>query len=237
MKRFAAAFLTVSYAVLYDPSSFAVTSMQRLRGTIEQVSPTQMTLRTTDGKTLTLDLGAQTKYAGLTKSSLDEVQPGDFIGTATKGPPSFMVALEVVVFPESMRGAGEGQYPWDSITDTTQGGAARTGSTMTNGNVDTSHTLTDPTDVKSTMTNGTISHGEVSAGGRTITVSYTDPKTHQTGHAKILLPPTAPVVLVHPADQAVAAVGAKVFVVASGEGQHLTALRVLAGVNGVTPPM
>ena len=231
----AAAILTA--AVLYGAQASAVTPPQRLRGTIEQVSPTQMTLQTTDGKTVTLDLTSQTKYAGLAKSSLDEVQPGDFIGTATKGPPSFMVALEVVVFPESMRGTGEGQYAWDSIPDTTASGAARTGSTMTNGNVDTSHPLSDPTDTKSTMTNGTISQGEVSAGGRTITVSYTDPATHQTGHAKILLPPTAPVVLVHPADQAVAKAGAKAFVIAAGEGTHLTALRVLAGENGVTPPM
>ncbi len=235
MKR--AAFLTLASALIYGQQSLAVTPLHRVRGTIEQVSATQMTLHTREGQTVTLDLTGDTKYAGLTKSSLDEVQPGDFIGTATKGPPNFMVALEVVVFPESMRGTGEGQYAWDSIPDTTQGNApTNTTSTMTNGNVDASHTVADPT-TSSTMTNGRVSQGEVSAGGRTITVSYTDPQTKRTGTSKVLLPPTAPVVLVQPADQAVAKVGAKVFIVASGEGSHMTALRVLAGENGITPPM
>ena len=236
--RHLAALLTISSALVCGSTSLAVTPLERLRGTITEVSPHQMTLTTTDGKAITLGLTDQTKYAGLAKSSLDEVQPGDFIGTATKGPPNFMVALEIVIFPESMRGTGEGQYPWDSIPDTTQGTASTTtSSTMTNGTVDTSHPLTGPTDVNSTMTNGTVSRGEVSGGGRTITVSYTDPKTKQTGHAKVLLPPTAPVVLVHPADQAIVTQGTKAFVIAAGEGAHLTALRVLAGENGITPPM
>ncbi len=232
----AAAILTLTSALLAGQQSLAAAPLQRLRGTITQVDTHQMTLSTRQGQTVTLDLTNDTKFAGLAKSSLDEVQPGDFIGTATKGPPDFMVALEVVVFPETMRGTGEGQYPWDTITDTTQSSAPATASTMTNGTVATSHTLADPT-THSTMTNGSVSRGEVSAGGRTITVTFTDPKTGRKGSSKVLLPPTAPVVLVHPADRSVAEVGAKAFVIASGEGNHLTALRVLAGENGVTPPM
>jgi hypothetical protein len=234
----AAAILTLTAALLYGQRSFAQ-SVQRIRGTIEQISGDQMTVKTREGQTLTLALSGETKYAGLKKSSLDEVQPGDFIGTATKGPKNFMVALEVVVFPETMRGTGEGQYGWDTIPDTTQGqGATATDSTMTNGNVDTSHTMSDPTSTThSTMTNGAVSAGEVSAGGRTITVSYTDPKTHQTGKSKILLPPTAPVVLVQPGDKATAVVGAHAFIIASGEPGHLVALRLLVGENGVVPPM
>ena len=236
MKR-AAAVLTLATTLLYGQQGLAQ-SVQRIRGTIEQVSGDQMTVKTREGQTLTLALSGETKYAGLKKSSLDEVQPGDFIGTATKGPKNFMVALEVVVFPESMRGTGEGQYGWDTIPDTTQGqSATATNSTMTNGNVDTSHTVSDPTSVHSTMTNGNVSGGEVSGGGRTITVSYTDPKTHQTGKSKIMLPPTAPVVLVQPADKAVATAGAHAFIIASGSAGHLTAMRLLVGENGVVPPM
>jgi hypothetical protein len=236
MKRAAPALAIAT--LLFAQAGHAVTSPQRLRGTIEQVSASQMTLQTRDGKTVTLSISPDTKFAGLTRSSLDEVQPGDFIGTATKGPPNFMVALEVVVFPESMRGTGEGQYGWDSIPDTTQGGgASATSSTMTNGNIDTAKPVGGPASVNSTMTNGTVAGGGASGGARTITVSYTDPKTHQKGTSKILLPPTAPVVLVQPADASVAKEGAKAFVIAIGEPGHLTALRVLAGENGVTPPM
>ena len=237
MKR-AAAVLTIAATLLYGQQGLAQT-VQRIRGTIEQISGDQMTVKTREGQTVTIGLSADTKFAGLKQSSLDEVQPGDFIGTATKGPRNFMVALEVVVFPESMRGTGEGQYGWDTIPDTTQGqSTTATNSTMTNGNVDTSHTLSDPTSTThSTMTNGNVSAGEVSGGGRTITVSYTDPKTHQTGKSKILLPPTAPVVLVQPGTKATAVVGAHAFVVAAGDPGHLVAKALLVGENGVVPPM
>ena len=43
-----------------------------------------------------------------------DIKPGTFIGTATlPGETDTMKALEVVVFPEKMRGVGEGHYPWD----------------------------------------------------------------------------------------------------------------------------
>ena len=47
------------------------------------------------------------------------IEKGSFIGTATKDVGGTQVALEVVVFPPSMRGTGEGHYAWDKIPDTT----------------------------------------------------------------------------------------------------------------------
>jgi len=75
---------------------------QRLRGTVESVSSNALTIKSTDGKDIDVMLDARTKYAALTKASLDDVKKDTYIGTATKGTGN--VALEVVIFPPSMSG-------------------------------------------------------------------------------------------------------------------------------------
>ncbi len=52
--------------------------------------------------------------------ALNAVDSGKFIGAAAmKMPDGTMRALEVLVFPEAMRGAGEGHYPWDLQPEST----------------------------------------------------------------------------------------------------------------------
>ena len=59
-------------------------------------------------------------------SSIADVHPGDFIGTtAVPQQDGALRALEVHIFPESMRGTGEGHRAWDLSPS----------STMTNGTV------------------------------------------------------------------------------------------------------
>jgi hypothetical protein len=58
---------------------------------------------------------------------LASIAPGTFIGTAARpAPDGELQAMELLVFPESARGTGEGHYPWDLAP----------GSTMTNANVE-----------------------------------------------------------------------------------------------------
>ena len=71
-------------------------------------------MHTKDGNDVTVSL--KDKYAALAvvKSSMDEIKQGTFIGTATEPQPDGSLrAVEVVVFPDSLRGFGEGHYPWD----------------------------------------------------------------------------------------------------------------------------
>jgi hypothetical protein len=64
--------------------------------------------------------------AGITKIALADIKVGSFIGTTTvPGPDGSQKAVEVHVFPENMRGTGEGSRPWD----------LRPNSTMTNATV------------------------------------------------------------------------------------------------------
>lgn len=209
----------------------AAPKVERLRGTVEAVAGGGFTLKTIDGASETVGLAPDAKVSWVVPSSLDAIKDGVFIGTATKGEPP--VALEVVLFPEAMRGTGEGHYDWDMIPDRTAGGAP-VKSAMTNGTVkaDMRSTAPDAPRVKSAMTNGTV---KASGGGaeRTLTVDYGQGQSLQ-----ILVPPQAPVVSFEPASASAVTPGAKVFVIAArGDDGRITARRVAVGKDGLTPPM
>jgi hypothetical protein len=61
-----------------------------------------------------VDLKDKFVALAVVKSWMDDIKQGTFIGTATVAQPDGSLrAVEVVVFPESLRGFGEGHYPWD----------------------------------------------------------------------------------------------------------------------------
>lgn len=98
----------------------------RVRGTIESVDNDVMRVKTRDGKDVTLRLATDAKVAGLIAISLADIKVGSFIGAAgMPQPDGSQKAIEVHVFPESMRGTGEGFREWD----------ARPNSSMTNATV------------------------------------------------------------------------------------------------------
>lgn len=79
-----------------------------------------MTVRTREGQSLPIQLSPNRSVVAVTKTSLADVKPGSYVGIAAlpqaNGP---LKAQEVVVFPENMRGASEGHYPWDLTPDST----------------------------------------------------------------------------------------------------------------------
>jgi hypothetical protein len=98
----------------------------RIRGTITAVDAQTLTVKSRDGQTLEIKLNEPLAVASVKKVDLASVVPGSYIGTATRpGPNGSLNAIEVLVFPEAMRGAGEGHYAWDLEPQ----------STMTNGTV------------------------------------------------------------------------------------------------------
>ena len=99
-------------------AAFAASEHVRVRGTVTSVTSDTLTVHTTTGEDVPVALGSETKYLEVKKSSLEYIEKGSYIGTATKEVGSMLVALEVVIFPPSMKGAGEGHYGWDKIPDT-----------------------------------------------------------------------------------------------------------------------
>jgi len=90
----------------------------RIRGTIEQVAPDSITILTADGQHRQLALTPDSRIGSDRMLTLADIKAGDFIGTAAmKQPDGHLRALEVTVFPEALRGAGEGQRPWDQGPD------------------------------------------------------------------------------------------------------------------------
>ena len=86
----------------------------RIRGTIAAVAPHVLTVTSRDGTKLTVALADPLTVATLKRVPLKAVKQGDFLGIASRGGPDHTrVALEVLVFPEAMRGAGAGNYAWD----------------------------------------------------------------------------------------------------------------------------
>ena len=98
----------------------------RIRGTVERIDRTHLTVKANSGQSMNVELADNFVVMGIAKASLAEVASGKFIGTTTVGErDGALVALEVHIFPENMRGTGEGHYDWDLRPD----------SKMTNANV------------------------------------------------------------------------------------------------------
>lgn len=109
----------------------------KVEGSITAVAADSIDLAAADGSTVHVILAPTTFLATTDPITIADIPVGSFVGTtsvpaATPGAPK---GLEVHVFPESMKGAGEGQNPWDSGTD----------STMTNGTLSEVSGATDKT--------------------------------------------------------------------------------------------
>lgn len=113
ISRSSIALFAASAFVLSAVSAQAASSVH-VRGTIEAVNGQTMTVKTREGPTDTIDLSGDWKISGVAKASIHDIKPGDFVGIASVSKKNGgNGALEVVVFPASMKGTGEGDYAWD----------------------------------------------------------------------------------------------------------------------------
>ena len=120
-----AALIASSAAFAQDAPAPAPT---RIRGDIAAVDATTITIkRKGSGDLVKMALKSDVNVGAVKNIRLADIKKDAFIGTATEtGADGKLTALEVVVFPETARGTGEGHYAWDLMP----------GSMMTNANVD-----------------------------------------------------------------------------------------------------
>ena len=86
----------------------------RVRGVVVSLDGSKLVVRSKDGKDVPVSLKDGFAVLAVVKSSMADIKQGTFIGTATvTQPDTSLRSVEVVVFPEGMRGTGEGHYPWD----------------------------------------------------------------------------------------------------------------------------
>jgi hypothetical protein len=196
-------------------SASTSTSSEHIRGTVQSLDGHVLTVSTSTGLTRVL-LAPSTPVTTVVQSDRGHITDGSFLGiVSVTQPDGSRRAVEVTVIPEEMRGTGEGSYAWDFPS-------VDGGSKMTNGTV-----------ASSRMTNGTVT---AQADGSSLTVQYKDGAS--TGSQTITIPPDIPVVAIEPGHSVDVQPGVHVFVVAhrASEGV-LTADQVVAGRNGVVPPM
>jgi hypothetical protein len=98
----------------------------RVRGTIEAVDGDVISVKSRGGEDVKLHMTADMTVVGIVKIPLSDIKVGSFVGATTvPGPDGVPTAVEVHVFPENMRGTGEGSRPYD----------LKPNSTMTNATV------------------------------------------------------------------------------------------------------
>jgi hypothetical protein len=97
----------------------------RVRGTITALDGDVLSVKTREGKDLKLKLGDKLVVVAAKPMKLEDLKPGDYVGTTTqKRADGALVAVEVHTLPTT---AKPGHTPWD----------LEPGSMMTNGNVGT----------------------------------------------------------------------------------------------------
>jgi hypothetical protein len=108
--------------------------LARVSATVEQLEGQTLTAKTATGIDLSLALSPGVLVLRSKPATLADVKSGEFIGcTAVEGDDGKLQAKEIHILPESMRGVGEGHYPWGNTPKTT----------MTNGNIEQVAGVTD----------------------------------------------------------------------------------------------
>jgi len=125
-----AAFVVAATAALAQAPADTV----RVRGTVQSVDGSMLTVKSRDGADLKIKLADNPVIRTVTGKTVADVKQGLFVGiTAMPQPDGTQKAVEIHIFPEAARGTGEGHRPWDLMP----------GSTMTNANVDSEVAISD----------------------------------------------------------------------------------------------
>lgn len=170
-----------------------------VRGAISQVTPSSLVV-TTDTGPVTITLAGSPKVFDREPGTLADVTDNVFVGvTSVKQPNGKEQATEIHVFPNDLRGLGEGSRMMEPS-------ASPGGSRMTNGSVRSSR-----------MSNGTVS----SANGGTLVVNYAG------GSQTIDVPPNTPVTAIKETSKQPSAGDQVVVVSKRGDNGVLTATAVL----------
>jgi hypothetical protein len=129
--------LGASTLAIVFAASFAVAQapeMVRVRATIESVDGQTLTAKSRDGVAMKIHLADNAPVNEVVKASLSDIKQNSFIAvTAMPQPDGSQKATAIIIFPEAMRGVGEGHRPWDFVPN----------STMTNATVDNTVTSVD----------------------------------------------------------------------------------------------
>lgn len=84
-----------------------------VRGTVVSFSGNALKVKSREGKAVDVALPTGWRLSSVANTTLESIKPGDFVGIASVPNAKGDRALEVLVFPPELKGAGEGSYGWD----------------------------------------------------------------------------------------------------------------------------
>jgi hypothetical protein len=195
----------------------------RVRGTIVSFDRTHLTVKADDGTTVTVALISTTLVIYNEPRKVTDIRPGDFVASAAVPESDGKLhSQEVRIFPEQMRGMGEGQYP--------MGDPATTNRSMTNATV---------AQVAAVGTGGTLTltyHGAGAAGDANCTGHAAKDGNGCVGQTQLVVARGVPVYAYVIGDVSALIPGAAIsLTVATGpDGNEITP-RLLVEHNGVKP--
>jgi hypothetical protein len=189
---------------------------ERIRGDVVAANGHKLEVKAEGGRIVTVTIADNVRVSARSAADRGAIVNGAFVGTtAVPQPDGTLRASEVHVFPESMRGTGEGHRPMDTGP----------GNTMTNATV--AHVAA----TGNTMTNATVAGVAASGPGLRITLKYKD------GEKVVVVDDNVPVVMIEAGDTSMLVPGAHVIVTAARlPDGTLTSDRITVGKNGLVPP-
>lgn len=213
--RFAILTLALGFA-----ASAGAQATQTIRGDVAAIDGKTLRLKSASGQETAIALPDNPRVSVRVPTSIDAIKPGDFVGTAaTPGPNGTLVASEVHIIPEALRGTGEGHRPMPTLP----------GSTMTNATVSG---VTSSSKARGTMTNATVENVGAAGKGRTLKLTY------KGGEQTVFVPENVPVVMLEAGSRASLSPGEHVIAYAKRDASGgLVAQRISVGKNGSVPPI
>jgi hypothetical protein len=204
-------FVTAGIVALSPLAALAVGPSTNVRGTITSINGDTLAVKERGGASAEVHLANNAKIVSVAKADLSDIKPGTFIGTAaTPRTDGTLQAIEIHIFPASMRGTGEGSRAWDLAPK----------SSMTNGTV---------TQKSSKVEKNKVSKVE----GNNLTVEYNG------GTKVVTTTPSTRVVTLVPGDRSELKPNASVFIPGATRSPDgaLEAARITVGKDGIPPPM
>jgi outer membrane lipoprotein SlyB len=133
-----------AFATVFAVATASAQQTQRINGTIDKVEGNTLFIKA-EGGPLTLKLADNAVIVGVMKASATDIKAGDYVATGgVPLPDGTQKAVELRIFPEAMRGQGDGHRPgWPGAPD-------------------------------GTMTNGAVGDAVTSVNGPVLTVKYKD---------------------------------------------------------------
>lgn len=104
----------------FGTAVIAQTPGTRLRGEVTGLNGTTLELKAADGREIKVALAPGFSVGGMVAAKASDIAKGSFIGVGAKPQADgTLLAVQVVIFPEAMRGTGEGHRPWGVLPDAT----------------------------------------------------------------------------------------------------------------------